>query len=282
MRARRVLIAGCGDLGTRSGLLLQDAEVHGLRRNSGHLPAGIRPLNADLLTGAGLDGLPVAVDTLVYAPTPGSRDEGGYRAVFVEGLGRLLAALPDPDPALRLIYVSSTAVYAQNSGEWVDEQSPAESAAFNGKVLLEGEQLAAARVKDCVCLRLSGLYGPGRNWLLNRVRSGESIAAGLHYSNRIHIDDAAAMVALLARSERVPERIIGVDDAPAPLSEVFDWLAAALDLPPPLRHGDAAAVSGKRLRNDLAHAIGWRPRYASYRDGYTDVLTTKLQGGLPS
>lgn len=263
-------------------MLLRDVEVYGLRRCAEQLPAELHPLTVDLLTGAGLDALPEAIDTLVYAPTPGGRDEASYRAIYVDALRRLLAALPNPDPALRLIYVSSTAVYGQDAGEWVDEQSATEPVAFNGRILLEGEKLAAALVRDCVCLRLAGLYGPDRLWLIKRVQNSPSMAAGRHYSNRIHIEDAAAMVALLASAERVPERIIGVDDEPVPLSEVLDWLAAALDLPRPSRVGIAADVSGKRLRNDLGHAIGWRPRYASYRDGYADVLSIKNQGGLPS
>ena len=282
MRARRVLIAGCGYLGTRAGLLLGDAEVYGLRRRPALLPAGLRPVAADLITGAGLEALPEAIDTLIYAPTPGGRDEASYRSIYVEALRRLLQALPNPAPDLRLIYVSSTAVYGQDAGEWVDEQSPAEPLAFNGRILLEGERVAATLVPDCVCVRLAGLYGPDRLWLINRVRSGSSIAAGRHYSNRIHIEDAAALVALLASSDRVPAQVIGVDDQPVPLSEVLDWLAAALGMPAPERIGKAGDVSGKRLRNDLAHTIGWRPRYASYRDGYTDVLTTNFQGGLPS
>ncbi len=271
-RARRVLIAGCGDLGIAIAPLLGDAQVFGLRRDVARLPATLQPVAADLLSGRGFAQLPAGIDTLIHAPTPGERSESGYRAIYVDALARLRAALPEPASDLRLIYVSSTAVYGQDSGEIVDEASACEPAAFNGRVLLEGERRACELADDCVALRLAGIYGPGRHWLLRRVRSGESIRAGVHWTNRIHLSDAAALAARLAQLPQVPASVIGVDDQPAPEHEVLDWLAAQLGLPPLPRHGDAASVSGKRLCNHLSRSLQWRPRYASYRDGYTSVI----------
>lgn len=267
-----MLIAGCGDLGTRLGQLLSPATVYGLRRDASRLPDGLCAISANLLTGEGFSSLPTDIDTVVYCATPGARDEASYRAIYVDALARLLSALPQPRVGLRLIYVSSTAVYAQSAGEWVDEQSPAEATAFNGKVLLEGEALAAALVSGSVCLRLSGLYGPGRLWLANRVRAAQALAAGRHYSNRIHVDDAAELAALLVNAENPPPCVIGVDNEPAPMHEVLDWIADRLALPRLARSGNPDDISGKRLRNDLSHTIGWQPRYASYRDGYSGIL----------
>lgn len=269
MRARRVLIAGCGELGIAIGAGMPDAEVHGLRRDVSRLPPGLLPVAADLLSGSGFRQLPAGIDTLVLAPTPAARTEADYRAIFVDAPQRLLAALPDPAPGLRLIYVSSTAVYAQDAGEWVDEASACAPLAFNGRVLLEGEQRVRQLVGDCSVLRLSGLYGNGRQRLLQRVRSGAAIAGGTHWTNRIHLADAAALAVRLAGLAEAPPIVIGVDDEPAPEHEVLDWLAARLGLPQLPRLGDGADVSGKRLRNDLSRSLGWRPRYASFRDGYT-------------
>jgi nucleoside-diphosphate-sugar epimerase len=271
-RAQRVLIAGCGELGIAIAPLLGDAQVFGLRRDVSRLPASVRPVAADLLSGGGFAHLPAGIDTLIHAPTPGERSESGYRAIYVDALARLQAALPEPASDLRLIYVSSTAVYGQDAGEIVDEASACEPTAFNGRVLLEGERRARERVNDCVALRLSGIYGPGRHWLLRRVRSGETIRAGVHWTNRIHLSDAAALAARLAQLPQVPASVIGVDDQPAPEHEVLDWLAGRLGLPPLPRRDDAPAVSGKRLCNHLSRSLQWRPRYASYRDGYTSVI----------
>ena len=272
MRARRVLIAGCGELGVATAAALDGATVYGLRRSVSALPPGIAPIPADLATGAGFEGLPRWIDTLIFAPTPAARSEEGYRAIYVDALSRLLGALPQPDSSLRLIYVSSTAVYGQDAGEIVDECSACQPQGFNGRVLLEGEQLAARLVDDCVALRLSGLYGPGRHWLLRRVHSGAAIAPGQHWTNRIHLTDAGALAARLAALDAVPPRVIGVDDQPTTEREVLDWIAERLGLPSPPDLPGAATVSGKRLRNDLSRSLGWRPRYASYRDGYTSEL----------
>lgn len=278
---RRVLIAGCGDLGGRIGSLLPGAEVHGLRRRIEALPAGIHPVAADLRTGAGFAALPRGIDALVYCPTPDARHEAAYRATYVDGLARLLDALPDPAPTLRLLFVSSTAVYGQDAGEWVDEASPTEPQGFNGRILLEAEALARARAPSSA-LRLSGIYGPDRLWLLRRVRAGEPIGAGCHWTNRIHLDDAAALAVTVLGQAAPPPAVIGVDDEPTCEGAVLDGLAERMGLPQLPRHGDPTAVSGKRLRNDLAQTLGWRPRYASWRDGYADVLTSLRPGAGPS
>lgn len=272
MRALRVLIAGCGDLGIALAPVLAEARVFGLRRDVSKLPPTLQPVAADLVSGAGFERLPAGVDTLVYAPTPAARSEADYRAIYVDALERLVSALPEPAPDLRLIYVSSTAVYGQNAGEKVDERSACAPEAFNGRVLLEGERRARELSAHGVALRLSGLYGPGRHWLLRRVRAGTAIAPGTHWTNRIHLDDAAALAARLARLATVPTCVIGVDDEPVPEHEVLDWLAARMGLPPLPRRDDAPTVSGKRLCNDLSRSLGWQPRYASYRDGYTSEL----------
>jgi nucleoside-diphosphate-sugar epimerase len=282
MRPHRVLIAGCGDLGVRIGRCLSAASVYGLRRRVADLPGSLMPVQADLLNGAGFSALPRDIDTLIYAPTPAARTESAYRSIYVDALARLIEALPQPAAELRLIYVSSTAVYGQNAGELVDEHSASVASAFNGQILLQAETLAHASVADCVAVRLSGLYGPDRHWLLRRVQAGEAIANGVHWTNRIHLDDAAALVARLANLARVPACVIGVDDAPVPEHEVLDWMAGRLGLPPLPRRLEPATVSGKRLCNHLSRSLGWQPRYASFQDGYIDVLTSNLQGSAHS
>jgi nucleoside-diphosphate-sugar epimerase len=270
---QRILIAGCGELGVRVGGLLPGALVYGLRRRTAALPAGIHPIAADLCTGDGFDALPRGIDTLVYCPTPDARVEAAYRTTYVDGLARLLEALPSPAPTLRVLFVSSSAVYGQNAGEWVDETSPTEAPGFNGRILLEAEALARARAPSCA-LRLAGLYGPGRLWLLRRLRAGQPIAAGCHWTNRIHLDDAAALIVTVLRQPLPPPVVIGVDDEPSAEGTVLDGLADRMGLPRLPREGDPSTISGKRLRNHLARTLGWRPRYASWRDGYADVLTS--------
>lgn len=268
----RVLIAGAGDLGIRLALRLPATDsVYGLRRNTAALPARMLGVTVDLRRDPQhWPAPPEALDAVVYALTPSQRDEAGYREVYIDGLMRLrrwLLGVP------RLIFVSSTAVYGQSAGEWVDEQSPAASTSWNGRVLLEAEAAARREWNEVVLLRLAGLYGPGRLWLQRRLQQGTTCQADPPaWTNRIHIDDAAALLECLLRHPAPPPLLIGVDREPAPECEVLSWLAGQLGLPAPRAVASAGASAGKRLRNDLAQSLGWQPRYPGYRAGYLSVL----------
>src|SRR5262245_36956953 len=141
---KRALIAGCGKVGIAlASLLVADGcEVWGLRRRVDRLPSAIQPISADLSQQISPSLIPPRLDTVFYLPAADRRDETSYIATYVNGLSSLLIALSKSEHGhLRLIYVSSTAVYAQDSGEEVDEESVAAPRAFNGKILLRGEAL---------------------------------------------------------------------------------------------------------------------------------------------
>jgi nucleoside-diphosphate-sugar epimerase len=272
------LIAGCGDVGTRAGLLLaaRGWRVTGLRR-SGSLPAPLEVLHADLTRPATLAGLPVDVDLVLYLPTPAGRDEAAYRAVFVDGPAALLAKLPRPPT--RIVFVSSTAVYGDLGGGWADEDTPAVPEGFNGAVLLEAERRLGEGLVPMVVARLAGLYGPGRDWLLRRVREGAPCRADF-WTNRIHVDDAARMLVHLAGLADPYPVYLGVDDAPATECEVLGWLATRMGLPAPPAGAAAGgmAVGNRRLSNRRLRASGFEFEVPDYRAGYAG-LTPAVQGG---
>ena len=169
--APRLLIAGCGDIGSRVALrlLAQGWHVQGLRRHVAGLPLGIEPLAADLASRQCPEQWPqTAPDYVLYAVAAQQRDEEGYRAAYVEGLRHLLGWLAERGQRpRRLVFVSSTAVYGQQAGEWVDEQSVCEPSGYNGKVMLEAEQLALGSGVPASVVRLAGLYGPHGRMLLD-------------------------------------------------------------------------------------------------------------------
>ncbi|MDQ1348678.1 MAG: hypothetical protein QG573_2054 [Acidobacteriota bacterium] len=279
----RVLIAGCGDLGTALGLELAAAgdEVFGLRRHPGTLPATISPLAADLGDPGTLLQLP-AVDALVYCAAADRSTDEAYRAAYVDGVRNLLAAPPiQHSPPQRFFFVSSTAVYAQDGGEWIDERSPAEATHFRARLLLEGEALVRAATSPetaTIVLRLSGIYGPGRTRLIDLVRSGRATypPGPPRYANRIHRDDAAGALAHLLRIPAPEALYLGVDDAPVDLAEVLTFLAVELGAPLP-RLKEAPGEEGperasKRCSNALLRASGYRLRYSTYREGYGALL----------
>src|SRR5690606_8472496 len=122
--APALLIAGCGDIGSRVGLRLatQGWRVQGLRRHVAGLPSALQPLYADLASPhCPEDGPQAAPDYVFYAVAAQQGDEAGYRAAYVEGLRNLLGCLDARgQQPRRLLFVSSTDVYAQQAGEWVD------------------------------------------------------------------------------------------------------------------------------------------------------------------
>jgi nucleoside-diphosphate-sugar epimerase len=275
----RCLVAGCGYVGSAlaARLAARGCEVFGLRRRPAGLPAGVVPVAADLSDRAGLAArLPRGLDSAIYAAAADARDEAAYRRAYVEGLANLLAALDPGSRAARVLFTSSTAVYGQDDGSFVDESSPAEPAGWNGRVMLEAEARLAASGHPFSILRLGGIYGPGRTRLIERVRAGaEPLPPGPAWTNRIHRDDAAgALDHLLGLAS--PEAVyLGVDDEPADQREVLRWLAARLGVPAPAASPEDAgpsAATGKRCRNGRLRASGWVPRYPSYRDGYAAIL----------
>jgi len=270
---RSVLIAGAGDVGTRLArrLLAKGRKVFALRRGEAAGGDGIAWLRGDLTRPDTLSGLP-AVDAVVFSPTPGARDEAAYRSVFVEGLRHLLDALPVRPQ--RTVFVSSSAVYGDHGGGWVDEDTPPDPPGFNGRVLLEAEQSLAARQVGGVSLRLAGLYGPGRTQLFERLREGKAAVPrgrGV-YANRLHVDDAAAALAFLLDLPAPEAVYVGVDDTPLPIDALYDHLARLIDAPRPPDGVGPAGVGNKRLTNARLRAAGFRCAWPDAREGYAALL----------
>lgn len=274
--SERILLAGCGDLGERVAQRLRahGDEVWALRRQP---PArgmhGMHWLRGDLTDPASLRELPAGITRLVYLPAPATRDKAAYRAIFVDGLRHLLDAL-DRRKLARVLFVSSSAVYGEHDGDWVDEATPTDPPGFNGAVLLEAEQWLAEQSLPSIVLRLAGLYGPGRLQLIERLRAGQLRVPREtpHWANRIHVDDAAAAIAHLLQLKSPQPLYLGVDDTPMPLDELYDFLAALIDAPLPAEGAAPAGVGSKRLRNARLRASGWVPQWPDAREGYAALL----------
>ena len=267
----RRLVVGCGYLGERVARIWREAgdEVYATTRgdNADALSrAGLRPLTMDVTRGP-WSALPV-VDTVVFAVGRARRSGATMSDIHVEGLRAVLDALPGETG--RVIYVSSTGVYAQDAGEWVDEESVCEPVREGGRACLSGERLlfAHARGRDAIVLRLAGLYGPGRVPRSADVTAGRPIAGSPDaYLNLIHVEDAARAVEAAAACEPATDRTYVVSDGhPSTRGEYVGLLATRLGVAPPRFEGGSGL--GKRVRNDRAvHELGVRLQYRSYREG---------------
>jgi nucleoside-diphosphate-sugar epimerase len=284
-----VLLAGCGDLGTEAGLRFAAAghRVVGWRRSPEKLPAEIEGIAADL-TSSELPPVPADTSAVVVAIAAGSATEDAYRAAYVNGLSNVLDAVLASDAGIgRVLFVSSTAVYGDAGGGWIDESTTPEPGSFSGRVLREAEELLFNRLGGSditpVVLRLGGIYGPGRTRLIDQVRGGTAVSpAEPRFTNRIHRDDAAAVIVRLCTMAAVPGPVyLGVDNDPAELGEVLRFLAAELGLPqPPSSAGSPSRTGGepsrggnKRCSNELLRSTGFEFQYPSFREGYRDILT---------
>ena len=275
----RILIAGCGDVGSVLAASLQQGGhvVFGLKRDTSTLPEGVRPVQADLTRPDTLPQMPKNIDRMVFMPTPASRDKAGYEAIFIRGWLNLWASLHN-EPA-RTLMVSSTAVYGESDGGIVDENTDPRPTGFNGKVLQKMEQVAAESTENLVVIRIAGIYGSGRERLLKiAVSDGLEIQQSPPYfTNRLHRADAAAVLAHLLFIDDPAVLYVATDDLPAPRYEVVAWLAREQGAEAPIAVVDKHAGKGKRVNNQRLRDSGFELSYPDYRSGYAAVLKARKQ-----
>src|SRR5690554_2580722 len=169
-----LLLAGCGALAQQVGAQLAGSDwvLHGLRRNPQGLPSWIRPAAVDLLAADCPQSWPQGqLDYVLVTLTADERSEQAYRRTYLQAQRNLYRWLAQhgQQPG-QLIFVSSTAVYGQDAGQWIDEQSPAMPQRWSGRIMLKAEQLAQESGIPSTVVRLAGIYGGGRQAFLQRVR----------------------------------------------------------------------------------------------------------------
>jgi nucleoside-diphosphate-sugar epimerase len=278
----RVIVAGCGWLGTAIArrLVRDGEEVVGIRRDPGRAEAlralGVAPLALDLAAPGAGARLPPA-DAIIACQSAGGETTAAYRAAYVEATGALLEAAGCS--GARLVYTGSTGVFGQRDGSDVDEEATPAPASATGEVLVEAEALVRAAAGDGIraCLvRLSGLYGPGRIGIVDRVRTG-ALALGPGddaWMNFCHLDDAASFV-LAALARGAPGASYHASDAaPARRRAVVSWIAARIGAEPRRAEsappGPSRRIHSERTRAALAVALA----YPSFREGLAPLLPT--------
>lgn len=197
-------------------------------------------------------------DRILVTLAPAERTDDAYCQAYVRPAEVLAQQLDRLGLKPRLVFVSSSSVYGQDAGEWVDEDSPALPATFAGRRLLEAESLLGERA---VTARLSGIYGPGRGQLLANIRAGQVSRKLNSWSNRIHEQDAARALVHLLLLDRPAPRYLVTDSCPVPLGE----LVAALGGPD---WRPAENLTGKRLHNQRLLASGFALEFPDWRVGY--------------
>lgn len=231
--------------------------------------------------------------------TVGFDDETGVRAALARA-SHVLSSVPpgeQGDPVLArygdalghrwLGYLSSTGVYGDTGGAWVDEASPVGT----GRRTARADADLAWLEKGARVFRLPGIYGPGRS-PLDRVRAGKAHRIDLpgQVFSRVHVDDIAAGVA--AALDGPPGAYNLADDFPASGAAVTEEACRLLGIaPPPLQSLDEAGLSpmarafyaeNRRVANGKAkRLLGWHPRFATYREGLAAILSAERAPAAP-
>lgn len=283
-----VLIFGCGYLGisvARRALSL-GLRVAALTRSPIRAESlgtlGIIPIVGDWLDARSLTNLPEPKKVLVAV---GYDRSGGrsQRDVYVEGLRNALAVLPE---SARLVYCSSTGVFHQTDGGWVDESSPCRPTREGGRAHLEAEELIWRLRPELstVVLRLAGLYGPQRAPRSRELVAGIPVpAAPEGWLNLIHRDDAASAVLSAWEHLNARRTYVVSDGHPVLRRHYYEELARLLRAPTPTfvppdaetpkgaRANADKRVWSHRLRSDLLPRLA----YPTYREGLKSCFPRK-------
>lgn len=273
----RSLIVGCGDLGAKAAQLLQanGHEVTGVRYSANQLD-GIACIQADVTKPKTLEPLrKIKPNILIYCVAANAQTDESYQLHYVEGLRNVLNTQRDNAQLQHIFFISSTRVYGQLVNAVLNENAKPEPNDFGGRRLLEAEALLNTVDCSATALRLSGIYGQNRLYLLRMVKDSTRWPIQDKWTNRIHRDDAANFLAFLCehvtQKKQLEPCYVVTDHMPVKLSEVLGWLAEELNMPSPTFKGNEK-VSGKRLDNQRMRDTGFTLQYPSYQEGYQAIL----------
>lgn len=287
----RIVVLGCGYVG---------AEFAAQAKAHGHAVVGVvrSPESRDRLRAQGIDAiacdlssddwssLPPAADAVVFAASTGGAGAEAYAQVYDAGVKRALAWARRVG-ASHFVFTSSTGVYRQDDGAVVDEASPVGGTPTADAILAGERAVLSSGLAGATVLRFGGLYGPGRHYLLDQLRRGETLIGGRvdHYVNYLHRDDAASAVLAAVEAAPAGARVFNVTDGqPVTKADLAVWICAQLRLSAPVF--DAAAPAGPRMRRTgqpqpsrlvssaaVRRELAWIPRFPNVFKGLAKLLT---------
>ncbi len=276
----KVLIAGCGDIGTSLGkaLIKSGHYVVGLRRHPPIENPGINFIAVDLTNPSTLRGIDTDFDQVFFMAAPNEHDLHAYKQIYEVGLENLLCKLSESHHNPNWILISSTSVYGQVDGGWVDETSLTEPERFNGQLQLLSEQRVLSENKNNLVVRFSGIYGPGRKRLLRMAQKGGPIQhEPPYYTNRIHKEDCVGVLKFLFEKRldgtKLHSHYLACDDEPVPMWEVVSWIAKQLKWKQPdIKSTEKIVTKNKRCCNKRLKELGYHFKYPTYKEGYPQLI----------
>jgi nucleoside-diphosphate-sugar epimerase len=275
-----ILLIGLGELGSwiATEAMLQGITVNAMRRQPTS-PAGVNLIQHDATapwpTLSDNIAESAGISDLVLCVAPDNRTDDAYRRAYLDIAAHALCWLNKQPQPPHLWLVSSTSVYGQQHGEWVNEDSPRLPERNTAKILVKAEDFWLQSGLPCTMLRPAGLYGPGRDMMLRVARTGQQIVETQPvYTNRIEISDCArAIVHLLSCRQQghSTENAYNITDlAPARYCEVVQFLQQQLEInavTEQIVQRGSKRVSARRLQQ-----TGFNWQYPDFKAGYLAML----------
>ena len=276
IKNKKLLVIGCGKLGQKLGLLAKKTplDLLGFKRKK-ITSTNIRIEQQDIFDKSFFDKVKIhSPDFILYSLSADEQSEKSYRRNYVEGLKQVIKSIKYINNFQHLFFVSSTSVYGDNNDQFIDEFSETSPKNFRGTILLEAENLLNTVKFNSTILRLSGIYGSGRNYMIKLSQDAESWPKVDRWTNRINEDDAANFIIFLLNQclqGEIPEKLyLLTDKEPVTLFRLLNWIRQNLNLKNKINI-TSDPILGKRLRSSIIPSLKFEYKYPTYKQGYKEL-----------
>lgn len=277
IKNKKLLIIGCGKLGQKLGLLAKKTplDLLGFKRKK-ITSTNIRIEQQDIFDKSFFDKVKIySPDFILYSLSADEQSEKSYQRNYVEGLKQVIKSIKYINNFQHLFFVSSTSVYGDNNDQFIDEFSETSPKNFRGTILLEAENLLNIVKFNNTVLRLSGIYGSERNYMIKLSQDAESWPKVDRWTNRINEEDAANFIIFLLNQclqGEIPEKLyLLTDKEPVTLFRLLNWIRQNLNLKNKINI-TSDPVLGKRLRSSIIPLLKFEYKYPTYKQGYKELI----------
>ena len=277
IKNKKLLVIGCGKLGQKLGLLAKKTplDLLGFKRKK-ITSTNIRIEQQDIFDKSFFDKVKIhSPDFILYSLSADEQSEKSYRRNYVEGLKQVIKSIKYINNFQHLFFVSSTSVYGDNNDQFIDEFSETSPKNFRGTILLEAENLLNTVKFNSTVLRLSGIYGSGRNYMIKLSQDAESWPKVDRWTNRINEDDAANFIIFLLNQclqGEIPEKLyLLTDKESVTLFRLLNWIRQNLNLKNKINI-TSDPILGKRLRSSIIPSLKFEYKYPTYKQGYKELI----------
>ena len=277
IKNKKLLIIGCGKLGQKIGLFAEKTplELIGFKRKY-LIAENIKIVEQNIFDESFFEKVKkISPDFILYSLSADEQSEKSYQRNYFEGLKQVIKSIKFIKNFQHLFFVSSSSVYEENSENFMDEFSETIPKGFRGNILLKAENLMHHQQFSYTILRLSGIYGSGRNYMVKLAQEEENWPISNRWTNRIHEDDAANFIIFLLHQcldGKIPEKLYLVTDQESvDLFKLLNWIRKKLNLKNNINI-TSSPILGRRLKSSVIPSLKFKYKYPSYKSGYETLI----------